>query len=174
MNLEIIKLNNTNNKHFAKAWQLYIDSFPIEERRTLIEQQDISNKKNYTALGFIEKENFIGILFYWNFKDYIFLEHFAINPSLRGKSYGSKILTTFLSKNENIVLEIEPIEDEITQKRFDFYKRFDFRINDYKHFQIPLRKGEKELKLLLLSQGKYLSKEEYHHLYELMKINLSF
>lgn len=169
MTIETVDLNNIDNKYFDEAWNLYIDSFPIEERRILEEQKIVVKDNRYKALGFVEEEKFVAILFYWDFKEYIFVEHFAINNTLRGKSYGSKIIEKFLTMHKNIVLEIEPIVDEITQKRFNFYKRFDFVINEHKHYQVPFRRDSEELELLLLSHKKPLAKEQYSKLYEIMK-----
>lgn len=173
MNLKIDNLKNCNEKYFNKAWELYESSFPIEEKRTKDEQYIILKKENYNPTIFIKDEIVVGILFFWDFDKYIFIEHFAINPLLRSQSYGSIILEYFLSKYKNCILEIEQIDDEITKKRFNFYKRFDFVINKYKHFQIPFRKDSKKLELLLLSHKNHLTKFEYEDLYTNMKNHLT-
>lgn len=174
--MELILLENKKNKYFDKAWQLYSDSFPEIERRTLEEQEEILDDENFYMTCYVEDEVLISIVFFWKInainKTYTFLEHFAVNSELRGKSYGSKILEKFINDNKNIVLEIEPIIDEITQKRLNFYEKFGFVVNSYEHFQIPFRKDAKELKLLLMSQEKPLLKEEYKRLYESMKKSL--
>ena len=42
-----IRLNNTSDTSFQKAWELYEDAFPIEERRTLSEQTIILENESY-------------------------------------------------------------------------------------------------------------------------------
>ena len=170
--MELIFIENKKNKYFEKAWKLYLDSFPEIERRTLEEQEEILTDKNFKMTCYVEDEVLISIVFYWKISSYTFLEHFAVNSELRGQSFGSKILQKFINDKKNIVLEIEPIVDEITQKRLKFYKKFGFVVNSHEHLQIPFREGAKELKLLLMSQEKTLSQQEYKVLYESMKKSL--
>jgi len=170
--MELIFIENKKNKYFEKAWKLYLDSFPEIERRTLEEQEEILTDKNFKMTCYVEDEVLISIVFYWKISSYTFLEHFAVNSQLRGQSFGSKILQKFINDKKNIVLEIEPIVDEITQKRLKFYKKFGFVVNSHEHLQIPFREGAKELKLLLMSQEKTLSQQEYKVLYESMKKSL--
>ena len=170
--MELIFIENKKNKYFEKAWKLYLDSFPEIERRTLEEQEEILTDKNFKMTCYMEDEVLISIVFYWKISSYTFLEHFAVNSQLRGQSFGSKILQKFINDKKNIVLEIEPIVDEITQKRLKFYKKFGFVVNSHEHLQIPFREGAKELKLLLMSQEKTLSQQEYKVLYESMKKSL--
>ncbi|NVJ53306.1 MAG: GNAT family N-acetyltransferase [Campylobacteraceae bacterium] len=174
--MKLVFIESINNKYFNKAWQLYLNSFPEIERRTLKEQEEILNDKNFKMSCYIKDELIISIVFFWKInvknKIYTFLEHFAVNKQLRGQSFGTKILQEFIEKNKNIVLEIEPIVDEITKKRLRFYERFGFVVNSHEHFQIPFRKDAIELKLLLMSQKNTLSKQEYKELYESMKKSL--
>ena len=170
--MELIFIENKKNKYFEKAWKLYLDSFPEIERRTLEEQEEILTDKNFKMTCYVEDDVLISIVFYWKISSYTFLEHFAVNSELRGQSFGSKILQKFINDKKNIVLEIEPIVDEITQKRLKFYKKFGFVVNSHEHLQIPFREGAKELKLLLMSQEKTLSQQEYKVLYESMKKSL--
>jgi len=172
--MHTIFIENQNNKYFEKAWQIYEDSFPQEEKRTLKEQLKLFNKKSFTMLCYVEDEIVLAILFYWQIQRYTYLEHFAVNSTQRGRSYGSKILQEFIDNNQNIILEIEPIIDEITKKRLDFYERFDFRVNTHIHFQVPFRKNDQKLKLLFLSHKKVLSDNQYTTLYQMMLQEMSY
>lgn len=172
--MQIIYINETKDKYFNQAWELYLGSFPKEERRTFEEQKKILEDKSFNATCYIDEEKLIAIVFYWNIKGYTFLEHFAVSSKLRGKSYGSKIINKFIEENENIILEIEPIKDEISQRRLNFYERFGFVLNEYTHYQIPFRKEDKKLQLLLMSYQNRLKEEEYKFLYEQMQKTLTF
>lgn len=171
--MKILNLKDSEIKHFLEAWNLYNDSFPKEEKRILKEQEIILKDKRYNPTIFVKNDEVVAILFFWKFEKYTFIEHFAISCKLRGQSYGTKILEDFLQKHQNVVLEIEPIFDEITSKRFDFYKKFNFIINDFKHFQIPFRNDSQELELLILSHKNKLEKIEYEKLYFEMKNSLT-
>jgi len=172
--MNTIFIENQHNKYFEKAWQIYEESFPVEEKRTLKEQIKLFDKKSFTMLCYVEEEIVLAILFYWQIDSYTYLEHFAVNSTLRGRSYGSKILQEFIDNNQHIILEIEPIIDKITQKRLDFYERFDFKVNNHIHFQVPFRKNTQELQLIFLSHKKVLSVEEYTTLYQMMLKEMSY
>ncbi|AXH10628.1 hypothetical protein CP960_06740 [Malaciobacter halophilus] len=172
--MQEILLNSINSKYFDTSWSLYQDSFPSNEKRELKSQEKAFQNHNYNALCYIDDKNeFIALLFYWQLHKFIFIEHFAVNPKLRGQSYGSKILNKFLENKENIVLEIEPVCDEMTQKRLNFYKRLEFFENEYEHYQIPLKKDDKPIKLSLLSYKKAINNEEYSKLHKMMQENLA-
>jgi len=171
--MTIRHLKNKNDLFFNSAWELYLESFPLEERRTLDEQIKLLDEKDYRMLCYIDNDILLSIVFYWKISSYTYLEHFAVNSNLRGKSYGSKILENFIKDNKNIVLEIEEISDDISKKRLKFYKKFEFQLNEHKHYQVPFRKGEKELKLLLMTHKKVLKKDEYKDLYMKMKESLT-
>lgn len=173
MGLKTQELQNHTSRYFDEAWKIYEDSFPSVEKRTLREQKKIMSDKRYSTKVFLDQENVVGILFSWKFKKYIFIEHFAVCSLSRGNSYGSKILSDFLSKHDNVFLEIEPFSDHNSKRRYEFYKRFGFVLNEHKHFQVPFRKGAKELELLLLSLNNSISNKEYKNLYEEMKEALS-
>lgn len=64
---------------------LYMISFPVFEQRTDEQQDDAFSCLNYHLNAYAEDGCFIGFISYWEFSDYIYIEHFAINQSLRGK-----------------------------------------------------------------------------------------
>ena len=65
----------------------------------------------------------IGILYYWTAPEYVYIEHLAISPDLRGANMGSRVLEAFCRKAGRIVLEIDPPETEIAVRRLRFYER---------------------------------------------------
>ncbi len=167
--MNFYKLNSIDDKNFKISWKIYEEAFPKEEKRFLSEQLELLSEPSYSAIACIVNDKIVGLLFYWELDEFYFIEHLAINKQLRGQDYGSKILTKFLKDKQNVVLEIEKITDTITQKRFDFYKKFDFYINEYTHYQIPFRKDDLPLELLILSYKKQLNNEEYKALYKNMQ-----
>lgn len=172
--MQEIKLESIETKLFKATWSLYEGSFPSNEKRQLTTQEKIFKNQNYTALCYINSKNeLIALLFYWKFDNFYFVEHFAVNPEYRGQSYGTKILNDFLKDKNNVVLEIEPVCDEQTKKRLEFYKRLNFIENSYEHFQIPLKKEDKSIILTLLSYEKAINNKEYSKLHEMMQENLA-
>lgn len=110
--------------------------FPGNERRSLEHQQTAFESEHYRMEIFTEQDKFVGLLGYWTFDDYIYIEHLAVNPALRSGGYGSRIVSKFLSSTDKtIILEIEQVTDELTARRLHFYERLGFRTNPYDHIQ---------------------------------------
>ena len=64
------------------------------------------------------------------------IEHFAIFKELRDKGYGTKFLNSFLQNtSKDIIFEIEPVTDEITTRRANFYLRLGFKFSDVEYYQ---------------------------------------
>lgn len=60
-----------------------------------------------------------------------------------------------------IVLEIEIPNDEISLKRKNFYEKLGFKLNNQEYYQLPLRKGNKPLKLNLMSYPEKIPDENF-------------
>lgn len=56
----------------------------------------------------LDKDVFVGIIFYWKTARYCYIEHFAIDPDMRGNSMGSRCLKQFCEMNHLVILEIDP------------------------------------------------------------------
>ncbi len=170
--MKFLRITHTYEENFNKAWSLYEKSFPIYEKRTLETHEKALDNENFYCTYIMDNNIFIGILFYWKLDKYIYLEHFAIDESLRGKGYGSKVLKEFSSKNTNIILEIDPPIDDISIKRYNFYKSLGFKLYDFDHIQLPYRKNYEGYKLKILAHGILLSLDDYNEFYDLMYKNL--
>lgn len=170
--MQFIRISNINDNNFNEFWQIYQSSFPENEKRFLNEQERIFKNSLYFA-NIIKTKEIIGILCFWMINEYYFLEHFAIKKEKRGENFGSIALENFIKNKQNIILEIDLINDEISQKRLNFYDKFGFYKNDFKHFQAPFRKNSPPVELILLSL-KPLSKAKYENFYQNMLEILDF
>lgn len=162
-------LKNTQDRFFNTAWELYEEAFPSQEKRFLAEQIQLLNHHCYTFQAIYDNNNFIGILGFWEIEEFIFIEHFAINSSLRGKNYGTLILSEFLKEKKYVILEIEPPLNQQNLKRLHFYQNLGFVQNTIEHFQVPFRKGDTPIVLELLSYKTSLTQEKYQFLYSSMQ-----
>ena len=78
----------------------------------------------------------LGLLTTWEFADFIYIEHFAIDPALRSQGYGSEALKAFIHEQcKPLVLEAEPPTDEMTRRRIRFYERIGLTLYDYPYTQ---------------------------------------
>ncbi|MDO6390759.1 GNAT family N-acetyltransferase [Pontibacter sp. BT731] len=120
--MDHLRLTNTSHHLFEQAWELYEQSFPVEERRPLHWQLEIMPHASYHFELILQKDALVGILLWWSFKEIRFIEHFATAPNLRGRGYGRLILEAFASRStRHVLLEVEPPHEEIQQRRIRFY-----------------------------------------------------
>ncbi len=166
--MELKRLSSKEEQLFNQAFKLYESAFPVEERRDNLEQVRVMGKAEYHFDLILKDGVFIGIMLYWETKDFVFLEHFATMPIVRGKGFGAKALDLLKKKNKIILLEIEPPIDEMTERRYGFYKRNGFIMNPYYHIQAKYHLGDEDLELKILSFPRALEKEEYRSFYEYM------
>ncbi|MCC8088571.1 MAG: GNAT family N-acetyltransferase [Rikenellaceae bacterium] len=125
--MERIQIKNTEDQYFQSAWEIYNYSFPENEKRDLEHQRIAFSSKEYRMYGYLDGEKFVGFIGCWNFDEYLYIEHFAINREIRGGGYGSMILAELeASIDKTIILEIDEVVDEISAKRLRFYKNLGF------------------------------------------------
>ena len=92
------------------------------------------NTKHYTLNT--TQENLLGLLTTWHFEEFIYIEHFAIDPDLRSRGYGAEALKTFIAQQQcPIVLEAEPPTDELSTRRIRFYERCGLTLYDFPYIQ---------------------------------------
>lgn len=104
------KLDNSNNKDIQFVEKLYLESFPSSERRATKAMFDLNaDESNAFTIQIVMEENqYLGFLTYWNLKDFVFAEHFAIDSEFRNGGYGGKVMELFIeSTHSPIVLEVE-------------------------------------------------------------------
>ena len=85
----------------------------------------------------IEEEIIYGGLFLSIYDDIVFIENLAISSKYHSSGYGSKFLGAILDKyhDKNMVLEVE--EDEMLEKRVNFYERLGFKIYRNNYYYLP-------------------------------------
>lgn len=72
---------------------LITTAFPAEEYRALEQLREYTDKVELFHNNVIlEDEQPIGLLTYWNFGEFYYIEHFATDPSMRNGGYGKKTL----------------------------------------------------------------------------------
>lgn len=155
---------NQNSKEFNSIWKIYLSSFPANERRRREREIKLFANKSYHLFAISDKEGkVIEFLSSWNFKDFIFIEHFAVKNSLRKKGLGKRALREYISKrNKNIILEVEKPRTKIAQERIRFYGALGFKLNNYDYVQPAYCKSKKSIKLFLMSFPKKLNKLEFY------------
>lgn len=162
--MEKFRITDINHPDFARAWELYKQTFPVEERRLIGDQSLIMSLPNYHFEIIFQDSCFLGILFWWEFVDLRYIEHFATLPICRGKGYGKEILEEFKNRDTRpLVLEVELPDEAIKQRRIQFYKRIGFHLTDHFYQQPPYREGDLPVQFLLMSYPVSISAEDVYH-----------
>jgi len=131
--LTATRLTDKNVPEIDNVNYLYDLAFPLHERRGYQGRQSIQRCSDYYLYYFTDNNVFIGFIGSWKITDFFYIEHFAISPQLRAQGYGQKVLTLFSKQVAKIILEIDPVIDEQSLNRLNFYKRCGFERNEYKH-----------------------------------------
>lgn len=158
------RITRNDNPFYPSFNSLYQISFPIFEQRTEEQQMLAFSSSAYHLDIFLEEDNntFIGFIAYWEFNSYLYTEHFAIHPDLRGKGYGSLVLKALQNSNsKRLLLEIDPVTDEISAKRLHFYELNGFSANSYPHIHPPYRAGFQGHDLIVLTTQGQITPQEY-------------
>lgn len=146
---------------FGDFLRLYRESFPWEERREYVDENDLERfleDKKARFLVFVCKCNdqFVGFITVWDFPDYIYVEHAAVVPEFRGEGIGERMFGYIKERFcKSLILEVEPPEiSAMAARRIGFYKRIGFDLRDeVDYLQPPYHQGQEPLPLKLMTYG---------------------
>lgn len=135
---------------------IYISSFPEEERRPWDEVMKLTDTVGGPFAFYIVNcgKSPVGIITAWTFKNFTYIEHFAIEPSRRGHGIGAKVLKEFVrSQSVPVVIEVEPASTgKMARRRIEFYKRSGFYpYPDFEYIQPPYSTGLPSVRLMLMA-----------------------
>lgn len=138
-------------------YKIMEESFPEDERRPYDEQRALLLDSRYSI--YEEDGGFIAT---WEFDEFVFVEHFAVDKNKRNSGLGGKMLKEFLElSHKPICLEVEMPDTEIAKRRISFYERNGFFLNEYDYFQPPISKGKKIVPLMIMTSGEKVTKEVF-------------
>lgn len=158
--MEFSRITSSNDTYFKKAFDLYKVSFPEHEQRLLDDQMAALEHSAYHCDVILEKDVFVGILFYWKTPRYCYIEHFAIDPDMRGNNMGSRCLQEFCEIHHLVILEIDPPVDPVSIRRQKFYLRLGFQKNHYEHTHPAYRKENLPHNLVIMSYPRSIAEVE--------------
>lgn len=154
-----------NYTPFTEVYQLMEQSFPESEFRIFEHQQQLLHNNFYSLHTEQDASGRVtALLAGWRLPGFSFIEHLAVDPSLRGGGVGARLIQQFIRARESdgpIILEVEPPVEEMAKRRIGFYERLGFHLNPFDYVQPPLREGADELKLLIMSYPSPLTPQEF-------------
>ena len=148
-----VKRDDHDTLSFIKP--LYETSFPKTERRDWSKLVKMLDNGQMQMDVIKDEEVYVGFIVWWRIGEWHYLEHFAVNPILRGQQYGRRIMEMFLNKyGGRLVLEVEYANDVDSQRRIEFYKRLGLEIIGLEYYQPPYTKNGKPIAMHLMTGEK--------------------
>ena len=158
-------LEDSDHSHFAQ--ELFEEAFPEQERPPFssLRQRDAGK------FHFLVAENGddpVGILTYWTFDEFVYIEHFAIAEELRNQGLGKAVFLNFLSQQtEQVVLEIELPNTEEADHRLEFYASMGFYQNPQPYVQPSYWGDGRTVPMIIMSKYE-LDEDEFDEIRNLI------
>ncbi|MCM1519140.1 MAG: GNAT family N-acetyltransferase [Pseudoflavonifractor sp.] len=136
---------------------LYECSFPVEERRPWHGVMSLHDgDSRFTVYRILRDGVGIGMITVWRIDGFRYVEHFAIDPLLRGCGVGGMAIKLLAGMDAApLVLEVEPPVGEHgddTRRRVRFYENNGFfAFPEYKYVQPPYAPGLPSVELMLMA-----------------------
>lgn len=148
---------------FERVFEIMSSSFPEIEYRTKEGQRELLQHPEYRLITEVDETGrLIAFLAVWEFQYFRFIEHLAVDRSVRGSGVGKRIMQKCMKESDKpIILEVELPDDELTRRRIQFYERLGFHLNEYSYEQPPLRAAQRKLPLNIMSHPRLLTEEEF-------------
>ena len=145
----------TADKTYQFVENLLVEAFPTNERRDLSLQRNNTDYEPQFCCNVLEDDKkAIGLLNFWEFLEFYYVEHFAISKQFRNKNYGTKTIETLLNKTKKpIIIEVERPDDELAKRRINFYLRAGFKLDHHDYLQPPYRLTDKAYPMYIMSHG---------------------
>lgn len=160
------KENAPANEQVREIYSLMEKSFPSCERHTGEKFARQFSRSEFSSLC-LYSDRLSAFINYWDFGDFVYIEHFAVQPELRGNGVGAALIREALSRNggKTVVLEAEPRSlGEIAVRRLGFYARIGFVENAFDYVQPSMQQGEPPVPLVILSYPEKLTLPQYEHI----------
>lgn len=149
--LTSVKLTTSSGELFERVDALYSQAFPYHEQRDVAAKQRALSDSHYALEAWFDGAQFVGLSGLWNFNGYSYIEHLAVDASLRSQGYGKRLLGQLLALHPLIILEIDPLTTDIAHKRLRFYESMGFVANPYAHRHPTYHPGIEDHELIVLS-----------------------
>ena len=122
-----MSLKYINNIEYAnEIEELYLNSFPKEERFPFWILEECSKENNSDLYAIIDNDKFVGMCYIVNCVSAYYLMYLAVEPNLRNQNYGSRILKDLKEKYKLLFLSIDEPNNSISIRRKNFYLRNGF------------------------------------------------
>lgn len=159
-------IDKMKKQDFDAIYDLMEKSFPIEEYRTYEEQKELLHNPVYSIyVLYNESQEIKAFIAVWEFEEFAFIEHFAVNPEHRNSGIGAYMLNELVEQlGKTICLEVEPPETEMARRRIGFYQRNNFYLNEYPYIQPSISQGKKPIPLILMTSCSKVDEDRFNRI----------
>lgn len=155
-----------------KANRLLSKSIPRNERIPKIAVNVLATREMINYYSFYDANTIVGLIYYMETDKLIYILYLAVNPKIRSKGYGSKILDWIKNKSNGrpLVIDLESIDESAPNieqriKRLNFYKKNGFILSN---IVIEFRGS----KYSLMSTSSNISIDDYKELIKQSTFNM--
>ncbi|GAB3956574.1 GNAT family N-acetyltransferase [Spirosoma harenae] len=161
---------NQQHPYLTTIQHWYEETFPIDERRSFEDLVTLLSSPDMHLCALVENDQLVGFLIYWQWDEFLFLEHLAVAQEQRGKQFGQQALARLSQiSTPYFILEVERPVDEISQRRIRFYERAGFALNPYNYRQPPYQPEKAAVPMWLMSIPKLPDELAYTRLSKLIE-----
>lgn len=163
--MELLK----TKEEFDQVYNIFEKSFIPSELRLYNEMLDYFMEQRFKIYGVKDSNIIKAAISVWEFNQFVYIEHFAVDPKYRNQNLGTIMINTIQDMyKRNIVLEVEPITDDMTYRRVEFYKRNQFCFNKYQYIQPPYRPLEEDVVLHVMTYPDPINKDQFTEITSLL------
>lgn len=153
--IELIRIVSSDTPEYRFMEGLLVRSFPREEYRDLDELRRLTDESSVFRNNIVLDDGApVGLVTWWDFEGFRYVEHLATNPERRNGGYGGRILEHMRHESSApVVLEVEMPEDEMSVRRVGFYRRHGFVLWEREYVQPAYRRDGEPLPMRLMARG---------------------
>ncbi|MDQ7825125.1 MAG: hypothetical protein RDV48_20150 [Candidatus Eremiobacteraeota bacterium] len=159
--ISLVRIASVDDPLFPMVSRLLEQSFVADERGDFDEAL-LANGR-FHLHGVLSSGDFVALLSWWRFDEFLFAEHFAIDEKIRSRGLGSAIVQNFLSMHPGILIvgECERPETETASRRLDFFRRLGFFVNEHQYMQPPYSESKSPVPMVIISHPRPISGSEF-------------
>lgn len=164
--IAIQAIKTSNQTLYQYMEQLITQAFPSDEYRDLTELRHYTDHQpKFINNIILENGEAIGLITYWNFNAFAYIEHFAIESKRRNGGKGRSIIQQVCQELKiPVVLEVEEPLNEMAQRRIGFYQRQGFKLWSTPYQQPPYKKGDNWLPMKIMAYGNIDETTEFENI----------
>lgn len=153
--IQLNRITDLNAKVLDHLFPLYEEAFPESERRSKEQLKWlIANEKKMIFNVILSEGETAGLHIYWDLQDFCYLEHLVVFPEMRNRKVGQQVLDYMKKYLGGLwLLEVEPIEDEMTGRRVGYYERNGYKVLDRDYIQPPYDRIKEGGSLWIMGNG---------------------